>query len=167
MAAMVTPTGSVGRPAWQADVRWERRFYTVTAEIPVVDVAEARELKTGEAVPGDRSAKFRALKVEIERTPGKQIVKTLHSAAECFVDMFNAAGVRIRFRVNRRKGRSLTFTDPREQWTGTAGTRGPWGTLPEQPPGKPRSLTPTAFREEVARLIGAERAEEIVRELMA
>jgi hypothetical protein len=59
------------------------------------------------------------------------------------------------------------LTDPREQWTDTAGTRGIWGKLPEQPAGKPRSLTPTAFRAKVARLIGTDRAEQIVRELMA
>jgi hypothetical protein len=51
--------------------------------------------------------------------------------------------------------------------TGTAGTRGIWGTLPEQRAGSPCSLTPTGFRMEVARLIGADRADEIVRELMA
>ena len=104
---------------------------------------------------------------ETKRTRELHIAESVDSVREYFVDVFNAGGVLIRFRVNRRKGRSLSFTDPREQFSGTAGTAGIWGTLPEQPAGKPRSLTPTGFREELARLIGADRAEEIVRSLGA
>jgi hypothetical protein len=109
-----------------------------------------------------KTASEQALAVEIEETPRTQTGETIHVVRECFVDVFKPGGALIRFRVNRRHGRCLTFTDSREQLTGTAGTRGIWGTLPEQPAGKPRSLTPTAFREEVARLIGLERAEQIV-----
>jgi len=68
-----------------------------------------------------------------------------------------------RFRVNRRKDRRLTFTDKREQHTGTAGSTGQWGTRPASKPGPRRSLTPTAWKAEVSRLIGSERADEIVR----
>lgn len=66
------------------------------------------------------------------------------------------------FCVNRRKG-SLTFTDYREQFTGSTGTAGLWGSLPPQKPGRRRSLSPSAWVSEVARLIGTERAREIVR----
>ncbi len=71
----------------------------------------------------------------------------------------------IQFRVNRRNDRLVSFTDYREQDTGTAGTAGIWGTLPQQPPGKRRSLTPTAFRHELAALVGEERADEILTSL--
>jgi hypothetical protein len=71
----------------------------------------------------------------------------------------------VRFRVNRRKDRPLTFTDDREEHTGTARSTGLWGTRPPSQPGRRPSLTPTAWIAEVARLIGRERAEEIVRQL--
>jgi hypothetical protein len=150
MRAEMNPTSSTSRASWHAEVRWQRRCYSVEDALSTVE-SEAKSA------------------VEIMETPQTkaqpQILETIHIVRECFVDIFKPGGARLSFRVNRRTGRSLTFTDPREQWTGTAGTRGIWGTLPEQPAGKPRSLTPTAFREEVARFIGAERAEEIVREL--
>jgi hypothetical protein len=128
-------------------VKRERRYYVRLEELPDDEIGATPE--TG-----------------AEETRQRHVVEAIHSVWDCFVDVFNTGGVGVRFRVNRRDGRSLTFTDPREQWAGTAGTRGVWGTLPEQPAGKARSLTPTAFREEVSRLIGAERAEQIVRELM-
>ena len=83
---------------------------------------------------------------------------------EEFVELFhpNSDEVEIRFRVNRRDDRVVSFTDYREQGSGTAGTTGIWGTLPPQPAGKPRSLTPTGFRLELAKLVGAERADEII-----
>src|SRR5713101_6172323 len=143
----MTPTTSTSKLAWQAEVKRERRYYT-TDEFPVADREGAPDGVAGE-------------------TPEMQTVEILHSVREYFVEVSKPGGARISFRVNRRRGRHLTFTDSREQFTGTAGTRGPWGTLPEQPAGKSRSLTPTGIRMEVARLIGAERAEEIVRELMA
>jgi hypothetical protein len=49
---------------------------------------------------------------------------------------------------------------------GTLGTTGLWGTLPPLRAAGTRSLTPTAFKIEAARFVGAERAEEIVREVM-
>jgi hypothetical protein len=73
----------------------------------------------------------------------------------------------VRFRVNSREDRPLTFTDTREYDTGTAGTGGLWGTRSEQRRGPRRSLTPRAFIAEVSRLIGTDRAEEIVRTLVA
>jgi len=142
----MSPAASLKSPAWQAEVKWECRCYVRLEELPIDEMGAAPE--TG-----------------AEEIRQSQVVETIHSVWDCFVDVFNARGVGVRFRVNRRNGRPLTFTDPREQGTGTAGTRGIWGTLPEQPAGKPRSLTPTAFREELSRLIGAERAEQIVREL--
>jgi hypothetical protein len=144
----MTTVVSESSRAWQAEVKWRRRCYAVKRELPKVESDETSAVDSGES-------------------PATQTVETFHVACECFVEVFQPGGARISFRVNRRQGRSLTFTDPREQWTGTAGTRGIWGTLPEQPAGKPRSLTPTAFLAEVARLIGAERAAEIVRGLMA
>ena len=69
----------------------------------------------------------------------------------------------IRFAVSRRKGR-LTFCDYRELHTGTAGTTGYWGDrTPQEPGGRRRSLTPPAWVAEVSRLIGTDRATEIVR----
>jgi len=94
-----------------------------------------------------------------------QVTERKRSIVEEFVDVSHPGGGWIRFRVNRRKGRPLTFTDYRERRTGTAGTTGIWGTLPPQPAGYARFLTPTAFRLELAELVGPERADEIVESL--
>jgi hypothetical protein len=82
-----------------------------------------------------------------------------------YVDVTRPDGDRIRFRVNRSGGRVVSFTDYREQGTGTAGTTGIWGTLPPQPAARRCSLTPTAFRAELARLAGQVRADEIIESL--
>jgi len=82
-----------------------------------------------------------------------------------FVDLSHPGGAEFRFRVDRRKGQPLTFTDFREPGTGTAGTTGIWGTLPPQRPAKLCTLTLTGFRFELAELVGAERAEEIIESL--
>jgi len=145
---MTTTTPGNSNPSWRAEVKWERRYYRLEEEVPKDEIQETPQGET-------------------KGTPETQTVETIESVRECFVDVFKPGGERIRFRVNRREGRPLSFTDPREQFTGAGGTRGIWGTLPEQPAGSPRSLTPTAFREEVARLIGSDRSEEIVRSLRA
>jgi hypothetical protein len=44
---------------------------------------------------------------------------------------------------------------------------GLWGTLSAPPVYKPRPLSPSAFRVELARLIGAERAEKIISAILA
>jgi len=124
---MMTATTNCN-PAWQAEVRWERRY----------------------------------VHMEEESAEG-ETVDTFLKVWDCFVDVFPPGGERIRFRVNRRDGRCLTFTDLRDRTAGTAGTTGIWGTWPAPRADRPRALTPTGFKAEVARLIGAERAEEIVR----
>ena len=63
------------------------------------------------------------------------------------------------------KNGGFTFSDRRGQDAGTLGTTGLWGTLPPLRANGPRSLTPTAFKVEAARYLGAERAEEIVRQI--
>lgn len=81
-----------------------------------------------------------------------------------FVELTRSGCPPIRFAVCRRKG-SVTFCDARERSTGTAGTDGCWGNCTPQKPGKSRSLTPTAWVAETSRLIGTERAEEILLQL--
>lgn len=71
----------------------------------------------------------------------------------------------IRFRVNRRGGRIVSFTDYREEGTGTAGTAGIWGSLTPQRPARRCTMTPTAFRHELAERIGEERAIELIKVL--
>jgi hypothetical protein len=85
----------------------------------------------------------------------------------CFVEFSRAGGDRLRFRVNPTREGRLTFSDPRDREAGTAGTTGIWGTRPALRAARPRSLTPTAFKVEAARFVGAERAEQIVREIMS
>ena len=70
----------------------------------------------------------------------------------------------IPFCVTRPNGR-LTFSDRRECSTGVAGSTGQWGTRQASQPGTRCTLTPTAWVAEVSRLIGRERAEEVVHQL--
>jgi hypothetical protein len=85
---------------------------------------------------------------------------------DSFIDIFSHGGDRVaRFRVNRRKGHPPTFTDTRGEGTGTGGT-GIWGTMPELPGNKRCYYTPAAFRAELAQLIGAESADEIMRQVL-
>ena len=67
----------------------------------------------------------------------------------------------IPFFVARRNGQ-VTLSDAREMLTGTAGTAGLWNSRAPQKRGRRRVLTPTAWIAEVARLIGTERAAEIL-----
>ena len=138
---------SESKPSWQAEVKWETRFYRIEQRVPKGEIGGTPEVEAVEAT-------------EVE------IVEELHRVSELFVHVFRPGCQRISFLVNRREGRGITFTDPRERNTGTAGTTGLWGTRPPAPAGKPRSLTPTAFKIELARFIGAEQAEKIVRGLL-
>src|SRR5690349_20187095 len=93
-----------------------------------------------------------------ETTTRGDPVLTFRKVPVSHVVIFKPGVPGVRFRVNRRSDRPLTFTDPREADAGTAGTAGMWGTRPpSEPGGKRRSLTPRAFIAEVSRLIGHER----------
>ena len=126
-------------PIWTADVKREPRFIPIAGRTPEGDV---------------------------EETPQKETGVSFIRVWDCFVDVFRPGCKRIRFRVNHRKGRCITFTDRREVLAGTADATGIWNTRPALRAGRPRTLTPTGFQAEVARLIEAERAAEIVREIM-
>jgi hypothetical protein len=140
----MTTARSERKPAWQAEVKWGTRSYT-TDEL--VRKGEIEETADGELV----------------EAPEDKIVKVLHRVRVRVVHVFRTGCQRIRFLVNHREGREVTFTDPRERNAGTAGTTGIWGTLPALPAGMPRPLSVTAFRAELGRLVGAERAEEVIR----
>ena len=89
-----------------------------------------------------------------------------HWARVCVVE-FARPGIKpIRFRVNRRKDGTFTFSDPRGRHSGIVGTTGIWGTRPPLRVVRPRSLTPTAFKVQAARYVGKERADEIVRQVV-
>ena len=91
--------------ALQAEVTWESRWARIPAETP---------------------------EGEMEETPENEAEDTFFKVWDCFVDVFRPGCEceRVRFRVNRRKDRRLTFTDRRESLTGTAGATGTWGTRP-------------------------------------
>jgi len=143
----MTIATSVTKPAWTAKVNWVRRYYRIPTETRDVALPETPA-------------------VEVEELPEDETQVLFGKVWDCFVDVFRPGDERIRFRVNRRKGRWLTFSDPRDRIKGIAGTTGLWGTLPPQPAVKPRPSTLTEFRAELARLIGAEKAEEIINDLL-
>jgi hypothetical protein len=136
---MTTAATTKSEPAWQAEVAWARRYYTAQEEAPTH--------------PGE------------EATAEKSMVSVLRPVMRCYVHISRPGCDRISFLVNHREGRDVTFTDPRGRNMGTAGVTGIWGTRPAPRAYKPRPLSISAFRFEVARLIGAERADEIIRTL--
>lgn len=95
-------------------------------------------------------------------TPDGEIKEVSRPLDLLYVVLERREGEAIPFCVTRPKGR-LVFSDKRECSTGTAGSTGRWGTRPASRPGPRRTLTPIAWVAEVSRLIGRERAEEIVR----
>jgi hypothetical protein len=138
---MTSATGAT-KLAWEATVKWVRRYYPVPRETQEVAMPET---------PAS----------EVVELPEDETMVLLDEVWECFVDVSRPGDERIRFRVNHRRGRHLTFTDPRARTAGTAGTTGLWGTLPPIPAVKTRPLTPIEFRAELARLVGSAKAEEI------
>ena len=139
------------KPAWESQICCERRFLVTEYEVKITEnegAADTEPTATGKPAPKVR------------------IVKEVGHVDEFFVDFDGPAGGRIRFRVNMLKNGRFTFSDPRERTTGTAGTTGIWGTRPAARLARPRSLAPTAFKLEAARLIGIERAEELLRAIM-
>jgi hypothetical protein len=143
MTTMTTST-SRNKSVWQAEVRWGKRYFTTEEQVPS---QEAEESADGTAA----------------RAPEVTTVTVQHWVLACFVDFSRPGRDRISFLVNHREGRDITFTDPRGRNMGPAGVTGIWGTRPAPPVVKPRPLSISAFRIEAARLIGAERADEIIR----
>ena len=95
-------------------------------------------------------------------TPDGEIRTAFWTMELLYVVLERGKSERLVFGVTWPKGR-LTFSDSRECLTGTAGSTGQWGTRPPSAAGKRRTLTPTAWKADVSRLIGAERADEIIR----
>lgn len=98
-----------------------------------------------------------------ERVGWGQTEITFRKLSVPYVVLRHASGDSICFRINIRRNRPLSFTDPREEKTGTGGSSGIWGTRPTERAGRRRSLTPSSFIAEVSRFIGTERAVELVR----
>jgi hypothetical protein len=134
------------KPSWKASLEWERRFFPRQ-----VQVARATTSNTAAAESGEQETHEPAMVFE--------------QVWQCFVDVIPPCGERIRFRVNHRQGRSITITDPRDRTAGTGGTTGPWGTLPPPRTITPRPLTLLEFTAELARLIGANRATDVIDEM--
>lgn len=143
----MTTMARTSRPAWQAEIEWRSRRVPIAPDAPRPDEQAASPGRAAgpEAAPDDR----REL--------------TFVRVRECFVVVSRAGFPPIPFRVNHRAGRWPSVTDPRERWSGTAGVTGIWGTRPAPRAIRPRPLTLTEFRRELAPLVGPERAEEVVR----
>jgi len=152
----MTTATSKSNPGWQAEVKWERRDLAMKEETIEGAMVETTD---GELVQRPPTTRWR-------KAEDGETVDMWLEVSDCSVDVFRPGCERIRFGVNHRNGRRLTFTDPRGRSAGTAGTNGIWGTRPALRADRPRALTPTGFKSEVARLIGVERAEEIVRLLL-
>ena len=148
MAPMATTTMAKNNAAWQAEVGSKRRFYaTEEPEQPPAASQATTDAAADPPPPGT---------VTVIRSVTRYVVRV------CRVDCDP-----IDFPINHREGRGITFTDPRDRGTGIAGVTGIWGTRPAPPVHKPRPLSPTAFRLELARLIGTEPAAELVQAVLA
>jgi hypothetical protein len=137
-ASMTTARADL-KTLWQVRLRWFPRDVEVPADVDI-----SKELDAADAS---------AATVELLRV------------WSCFVEIFRPGCGRVLFRVNRTKSGWITFSDRRDCQTGIAGTTGLWGTRPPLRVPRPRSLTPNAFKLEAARLVGKERAEQILLEI--
>jgi hypothetical protein len=142
----MSTTIKTAKPSWRASVEWERRFFP-------------RPVQVTSAASSDVAA------AELEKQPSHEPTMVFEPVWHCFVDAVPPGGERIRFRVNHRQGRSITIIDPRDRAAGTRGTTGLWGTLPPPRMFKPRPLTLREFTAELARLIGANRATDVIDEM--
>ncbi len=66
-------------------------------------------------------------------------------------------------RMDKLGNVTITFCDKREAMTGSD-TGGLWASRPPKKSGSSRTLTPTAWKVEVSRLIGSDQADEIIRQ---
>jgi hypothetical protein len=122
---------------------------------------------TGKAVSAPWHAEvvteYRCIPMD-ELTPWGDVVTKFYNIGTTFVVISRPGFDAIRFRVNRRDDRPLTFTDTRDEETGVAGSTGVWGTWPpSKPGGRRRTLTPTAWKAEIRRFIGEAEADTFVR----
>jgi hypothetical protein len=102
-----------------------------------------------------------------EKTPWGDTELKFYNVPMSYIVISKPGTDGVRFGVNRRPNRPLTFTDYREEHSGIAGSTGQWGTRAmNKPGGKRRTMTPTAWKEDVRRLIGEAEADNIVRYLM-
>jgi len=144
----MTTATSTPKPARQAEVTWENRSGTRKKRVRKGQIEKTAD---GELVKATEDRID-----EIEYSCMVRVVHVFRPGSERGCD-------RLRFQINERDRGEITFSDPRERNAGTVGTTGIWGTLPPLPACKPRPLSVITFRVELARLIGAERAEEIMR----
>ncbi len=104
---MMTTAAIKSKPAWQAAITWRKRRYTTQEPAKSDDRDESPKKATVE-----------------NKSPKKAMVEVEHWVRQYYVEPFGPGGESIRFRVNHRKGRRISFTDPRARFTGTAGTTG-------------------------------------------
>ncbi len=147
------PSGpKVSAPCVSSEPRWQA---CLTAQKRYVHFDEAQQAKRR-----DRAKREGKSPEEVDALEDFIVVSSR------FVEIHRERYGPVRFRIHRRKNGQITFTDRRECETGSGGTTGRWGTLPPMQAGVPRSLTPTAFRAELGRLVGIETAEQVIREIM-
>ncbi len=143
-------------PAWQARVRLSER--DVEVELRGEEAEEAAAELERDGIPGRPGFMYSPFTVV-------KFFKTVR-VWSLFVEVFRPKCKSVWFRVNRTKSGGITFTDTRDGRTGIAGTTGLWNNLPPIRPERRRSMTSNAFKVEVARFVGMERAEQIVQEIM-
>jgi hypothetical protein len=157
----MAPTISSPSSTWDATIGWEWRTFERVP--PKRDRLRRQKLATraSDVTTGNSNPPASENPDEtIDEPPERVTIRV------CFI-RFTRAGVEpIRFRVNPLKSGGFTFSDPRGRNSGTAGTTGIWGTLPPLPVPRPRSLLPTAFLREAARMVGEARASQIIDEVL-
>jgi hypothetical protein len=104
----------------------------------------------------------------VQQLPADELDVRFRHVWHCFVDLWRQDGVRVWFRVNRRKDRVVSVIDYGKLGTGATGVTGTSGRLPAPHgyAGRRRWMTLSAFGDELARFVGAERAEQFIQSLL-
>ncbi len=142
--------GPQPKPPWRVEISWQRRVLEVPAKRDETKEAE----EPAQTCDGDQ---------QVPKAPRNEV--QLLVITYRVVQLRRSPHERVRFRVNHDRDGRITFTDTRDRSTGIAGVTGRWGTLPPPKPVRSQSMSASAFKQEAARFVGPEKAEEIVRQL--
>ena len=154
----MTTATRTSNPAWQAEVKWERRYLAMmeeTIEGAMLDTFDGEQAERPPTTRWKEAEDGGTIDMWLERLATASSISPGRAMNEILVS-----------RVEPPQVWAAHHHDLCAQTAGTAGTTGAWACCPcGSVRDRPRHYS-TGFKWEVARMIGTERADEIVRLLL-